>query len=52
QREAGSLLHVSKDVVSNWERGKSYPSIKKIPEIERLYSVRYDDLIFLPNNTA
>lgn len=27
QKEAARLLKVSRDTVSNWERGKSYPDV-------------------------
>lgn len=49
QKEAAKLLKVSKDTVSNWERGKSYPDVTNLRDIERVYRVKYDDLIFLPN---
>ena len=49
QLEASKLLNVSKDTVGNWEKGKSYPNLKNIKEIEKVYDVSYDDLIFLPN---
>lgn len=49
QLEAAKLLNVSKDTVGNWEKGKSYPNLKNIKEIEKVYDVSYDDLIFLPN---
>lgn len=49
QLEAAKLLKVSKDTVGNWERGRSYPNMKNIKEIEKVYGVSYDDLIFLPS---
>ena len=51
QKEADKLLKVSKDTVSNWERGKSYPDVTNLRDIERVYRVKYDDLIFLPKDT-
>ena len=48
QREAGKLLGVTKDTIFNWENGRSFPSVKLIPEIERIYNVSYDDIIFCP----
>lgn len=51
QKEAAKLLKVSKDTVSNWERGKSYPDVTNLRDIERVYRVKYDDLIFLPKDT-
>ena len=51
QKEAARLLKVSRDTVSNWERGKSYPDVANLRDIERVYNVRYDDLVFLPFDT-
>ena len=51
QKEAARLLKVSRYTVSNWERGKSYPDVANLRDIERVYNVRYDDLIFLPFDT-
>lgn len=50
QKEAAKLLKVSKDTVSNWERGKSYPDVTNLRDIERVYRVKYDDLIFFPKD--
>lgn len=46
QSEAASRLDVSKDSVSNWERGKTYPDIPVLKRIEKLYGVDYKDIIF------
>lgn len=50
QAQAAKSLKVSKDTIGNWERGKSYPNIKNVKDIEKLYGVSYDDIIFLPSN--
>ena len=52
QDEAAKRLGISRDTLRNWETGKTVPSISKIPNIEQLYGLSYDDLIFLPNNYA
>ncbi|TCL35618.1 DNA-binding XRE family transcriptional regulator [Anaerospora hongkongensis] len=52
QGEAAKKIGVSKDTISNWERGKSYPDAICIKEIENVYGVNYNDLIFLPKNNA
>lgn len=46
QKEASEKIGVSKDTIGNWERGKSYPSAKLIPIIEKVYDIGYD-YIFL-----
>lgn len=52
QTEAAILLETTKDVISNWERGISFPDVRMLKKIEIVYGVTYQDLIFLqPNNT-
>ena len=46
QKEAALKIGVTKDTLGNWERGKSFPSTKYIPLIEKTYNVGYD-YIFL-----
>ncbi len=48
--QASKKLGVSKDTLSNWERGKTFPSVIQVKKIEELYGVSYNDLIFLPND--
>jgi hypothetical protein len=48
QEEAAKLIGVSKDTLSNYERGKSYPDIPILKRIEKVYGVSYNQLIFLP----
>ncbi len=50
QEEAGEKLGVTKDTISRWENGKSYPNAKQIHSIENLYGVNYDAIIFLTPN--
>lgn len=52
QKEAAKLLGVSRDTLSNYERGKSYPDVLILKKIEKIYKVRYDQLIFLKTNNA
>lgn len=48
QKEAGKAIGVSQDVISNWERGITYPNVEQIQRIEKAYKISYDNLIFLP----
>lgn len=50
QVEAAKKIGVSPDVISNWERFISFPDVLQLPKIEEVYRVKYDDLIFLPDN--
>ena len=48
QEEAAKLIDVSKDTLSNYERGKTYPDIPTLRKIENLYGIEYNRLLFLP----
>lgn len=52
QQEAAKKLKVSRDTVCNWEMAKSFPDAIKIKEIEKIYGISYDEIIFLPTNYA
>lgn len=52
QSKAAEKLGVSKDTISNYERGKTFPNADTIKRIEEVYEVGYNDIIFLPNNNA
>ena len=47
QKEAGEAIGVSEAVISNWERGLTYPDVAQLKRIENAYHVTYDNLIFL-----
>lgn len=47
QKEAAEQLGVSKDTIGNWEKGKTYPDVQQLKKIEKLYGVKYHDIIFL-----
>lgn len=48
QVEAAKLIGVTKDTLSNYERGKSYPDVPIIKKIEQVYGVTYSEIKFLP----
>lgn len=48
QAQAAKKLNVTRDTISNWEKGKSFPDAIKIKSIEQIYNVSYNDIIFLP----
>ena len=52
QQQAAELIGTTKDVISNWERGISFPDVIMLQKIEDVYGVRYKDLIFLQPNNA
>lgn len=52
QEQAAKKIGITKDTLSNYERGKSYPDVLVIKKIEEVYGVSYNDLIFLPRNNG
>lgn len=50
QKEAAERLGISLTTLSNYECGKSFPDVPVIQKIEKLYSVSYNDIIFLPSD--
>ena len=48
QYQAAKMLGISVDTLSNCERGKSYPDIPVLRQIEKLYGIKYAQIIFLP----
>ena len=45
QEQAAEALGVSRQTVSNWETGKSYPDILSVIKMSELYSVSLDQLL-------
>ena len=48
QAQAAKLLNIDKNTLRNWEQAVSYPAANKVPELTKIYGIRYDDIIFLP----
>lgn len=45
QAEVAEKLHLSRKTVSGWETGRSYPDIKTLTQLSRLYDISLDDLM-------
>ena len=43
---AAELLGISKDTLSNYERGITYPDVPILRKIEEVYGIKYTDLFF------
>ena len=52
QGEAAKKLGISPQTLSSWELGRTFPDALQILKIQEVYSVSYDDLIFLPYDNA
>ena len=49
--EASVKIGVSKDTLSNWERGETYPNVPQIKRIETVYNIPFSNINFLLNDT-
>ena len=47
QDEAAKALGITQDTLSNWENGKTFPTVPQIKKIEDLYGIPYSEIIFL-----
>jgi transcriptional regulator with XRE-family HTH domain len=45
QQELGEILHISRQSVSKWERGESYPSIELLIKLSELFDLTLDELV-------
>lgn len=52
QQGLADACGVSISTVSNWEKGKSEPSISQAKAIGKACGLHYDDIIFLPSITV
>lgn len=51
QAQAAKALGVSMETWRNYERYITYPDVIVIKKIEKVFGVKYDDIIFLPQTT-
>ncbi len=52
QQEAADKIGVSRTTLQAWETYKSFSTVAQLPAIEAAYNVKYDDIIFLPDDYA
>lgn len=50
QKEMAVLYGVSEATLSNWEKGKTYPTVEDIPRIEKATGLPYENIDFLVKN--
>lgn len=50
QEAAAKELGITADTLRRYEKAESFPDVPVIQKIEALYSVTYDQLVFLPEN--
>ncbi|MDD7291501.1 helix-turn-helix transcriptional regulator [Veillonella caviae] len=47
QKQAANGIGVSESTLLKYEQGKSYPDVKTLKKIEKLYKIPYHRIIFL-----
>lgn len=52
QDDFAELFHVSRQTVSNWENGKSYPDLEMMIKISDYFKVSIDELLKQDSNTV
>ena len=50
QKTAAGRIGVTPETLSSWENARSFPNVKQINAIEKLYGVNYSDINFLLSN--
>lgn len=45
-------MGVSRNVISNWERQISFPDVLQVKRIEEVYGLQFQEIIFLPSESA
>ena len=48
QDDFANIFHVSRQTVSNWENGKSYPDVEMLVKISDYFGISVDQLIRQP----
>ncbi|MDR0979467.1 MAG: helix-turn-helix transcriptional regulator [Lachnospiraceae bacterium] len=46
-KEASKKLDIREETLSNYENSKTFPDVRMISKMEKLYGVNYNDIIFL-----
>lgn len=52
QKDAAKLMGVSRNVISTWERQISFPDVLQVKRIEEVYGLQFQEIIFLPSESA
>lgn len=50
QKSAAAYIGVTPETLGSWENAKSFPNVKQISRIEKLYNTTYSDINFLLDN--
>lgn len=51
-KEAAKALQISAYTLGNYEAGRTFPNTKLVMQIENLYGISYNNIIFCPKITV
>ncbi len=51
QEQVAKSLGISRETIGNWEKGKTFPNAAQIRELESLYKIECNHILFLPRKT-
>lgn len=51
-KEVAKTMNISIFTLRNWECGRTFPNWKQLKQMEKLYHVKINDLIFLDKNNG
>lgn len=51
QEDVAQQMHVGKQTVVNWEKGKTEPTVSQGQKLSNLFKIPMDNLIFLPSQS-
>ena len=52
QRTAAKMIGVTPETLGSWENANTFPNVPQITKLEKLYSVTYADINFLPKSSV
>lgn len=52
QKDLAIACGVSESTVSNWEKGRTEPTVSQARKIGEVVGIHYDHIIFLPQTTV
>lgn len=52
QKDLAIACGVSESTVSNWEKGRTEPTVSQARKIGEVVGIHYDHIIFLPHTTV
>lgn len=52
QKEAAEKLGIEEKTLRRWENAETFPNVKQIKDIEKLYDTTYDQINFLNENVG